>query len=116
MLLAFLGQSMAFAQANCEMSPSNQPSGIEVNVVANEHAHHQMVETAASDPVSSQQQLDDCCSADKACFMSACLALGIVDEQLTNEAMIKPEPLIIFEHQSIISATSRSLYRPPILA
>ena len=124
MLIAFIGQTLAYSAMACEMAgDAHQAHTMMVN--GEETMSHHLMDRSSSDhgnmnhPMASQgnpSSSDDCCGVDCICPANACTSFTLlstpttyVDLVLLNEAL----NLLPIEQPSSLPT---SLYRPPIFA
>lgn len=124
MLIAFLGQTLAYSAMACEMAgDAHQAHNTMVN--GEETMSHHSMDHSSSDhgnmnhPMPGQDKTsnsDDCCGVDCICPANACTSFTLlsapttyVDLALLNEAV----NLLPIEQPSSLPT---SLYRPPIFA
>lgn len=118
MLVAFVGQALAYSSMACEMAGDPHQAHMmmqEESASSHQSMDHENMSHAQMDH-SNMSSSDDCCGIDCMCPASACTSFTFVTEHapfsnttMTNEAIVLPA----IEQPSSLPS---SLYRPPIFA
>lgn len=129
-LLAFIGQSMAYSALSCNMSNESHQSHDDshsyhvkmalkdihssMDHASMDHSSMGHGESFVSDNLSSATS-EDCCGSDCSCLASACTSVSAV---CIEHSLLSKNTKNIYIFHSIQSSSSffpNSLYRPPIL-
>ena len=115
MLLAFVGQALAYSTMSCDMADESHHqmmshSSMNAAMMNNVDNHHRMMEN------SNITVMEDCCDIECKCPANACISITLVssDHRYTkiSTTIDKISSLDLMTPQS----QTKSLYRPPIVA
>ena len=109
-LLAYLGQSLAYAGSACEAMDGADTGTQHVAMMDSEHMHHDM---AAAPPVA--EHSDNCCDTQCQCVGEGCHS-PIPAMASTSDAQVFSA--VVRSQQQVLRTISTSfyLYKPPILS
>lgn len=121
LLLTFAAQAVASVPSNCDMAHSSVMDSAVVMPVPEAmsgHKHHHSHQSQSSlnssvDEASSTMSAD-CCQLGGACSMSGCMTISVVPGSSLAFTTPPSAEAIDFFGRSFVSATTTSLYRPPI--
>jgi len=116
-LVAFLGQSMAYASMACNMEMKSSHMSHQTMSVSAEPEHGMVHKGATHQSMNhSESQEENTCKLSCECPTNACSSVSLLaDETMTLVDVRTSEPVIFNLLEQPISNSS-SLYRPPILA
>lgn len=104
MLIAFVGQALAYTAMSCEMSSGSHESHMNMNM-----DHGDMNK-------SSNGQSEDCCDVECICPANACSSTTVLNSSIdSTDIQIFSESVAALQSKQPHSI-STSLYRPPIFA
>ncbi|MEO9946759.1 hypothetical protein [Paraglaciecola sp.] len=113
MLLAFIGQTLAYTAMSCDMS-----NMLDENSMVMDHASMQHGMSMAADMIQMHDntQVDDCCGIDCECPSNVCSSLSMLNAVTLSDRVPLRENSFLIINISVITSYQKSLYRPPILA
>ena len=106
-MLAYLGQSLAFASGACDAMGDTAISAEHMMSVDAEHMHHEMA--------AQTEQVADCCDAQCQCLDQSCQSPVPAIAASNNMPIFRAVPIGELRVQQIIRS-SFYLYKPPILS
>jgi hypothetical protein len=119
MLIAFVGQALAYSSMSCEMS---HESHMNMSHDSMDHSSmdHSSMDHASMDHSSvdqnSQNQHEECCGSDCVCPDSACMSIIIVGSDPKTAYVARLSESVSFQPMNQTKSIPTSLYRPPIFA
>jgi hypothetical protein len=119
MLIAFVGQALAYSSMSCEMS---HESHMNMSHDSMDHSSmdHSSMDHASMDHSSvdqnSQNQHEECCGSDCVCPDSACMSIIIVGSDPKTAYVACLSESVSFQPMNQTKSIPTSLYRPPIFA
>ncbi|WP_448569111.1 hypothetical protein [Thalassotalea ganghwensis] len=135
MLIAFVGQTLAYAAMSCEMATGTHQSHQMMgnNMIDNDTMAHDMMEHATmghsmTDDLSADHQRmnhqlmsdlsqsDDCCEVDCHCPANACTSTTLLYAPIDLSNIQSLSDVVITLTTQQPKSVSTSLYRPPIIA
>lgn len=122
MLIAFLGQALAYSAMSCEMSGDSHESHMNMNHDSMDHSsmdHSDMSHASmnhSSVDQSGQQNHEECCGSDCVCPASACTNISIVGSEPKTAYLARLSESVSFQPINQTKSIPTSLYRPPIIA
>lgn len=116
MLIAFIGQALAYTTMSCEMPKDLHDTHMaQVATTHQENMNHHegmnhddMHNSAASDA--------DCCGSECVCPENACHSISFVTSEPSSTDFFSLTEVVIHQSAAQPHAISKSLYRPPIFA
>lgn len=125
MLIAFIGQALAYSAMSCEMSANHQHkmmlmetssfhTGMDHSAMPHkEMAHNEMThsDTQGEDTASA-----DCCDNECTCPVNACSSFSLLTSLYYSASSDLTDVAIVNKNYSLHSLYPSSLYRPPIFA
>lgn len=113
MLIAFVGQALAYTAMSCEMSSGSHES--HMNMDHSKMSHHEGMNHGEMDK-SSNGQSEDCCDVECVCPANACSSTTVLNSSVdSTDIQLLSESLAALQPKQPHSI-STSLYRPPIFA
>jgi hypothetical protein len=110
LLVAFVGQAMAYSLMTSFDSISQLQTSIQLQSSITEHDEHSSAESAAEDDCCNVE----CCESECICPENACASMVYLDSDLfVSELAFISESLNLLSTQATL-VIARSLYRPPI--
>ena len=107
MLIAFVGQSVAYASMSCEMLSDSHQSHMSMEFQSMDH-HSDMAHSEMA------ANTDDCCGVDCICPANACSSATALNSSLHSVIAIRhSEPVNIYKSEQP-NTIAKSLFRPPI--
>ncbi|SET05838.1 hypothetical protein [Thalassotalea agarivorans] len=123
MLVAFVGQALAFTAMSCDMSSeSSHQSHQNMDHSAMGHADmdHSMMDHSTMNhgtmSNNSQNSHEDCCGADCACPVAACMNISMVGSEPKTAYLARLSEAVFSPSVNHTTSIYTSLYRPPIFA
>ena len=113
MLIAFVGQALAYTAMSCEMSSGSHES--HMNMDHSKMSHHEGMNHGDMNK-SSNGQSEDCCDVECICPANACSSTTVLNSSVdSTDIQILSESVAAMQSKQPHSI-STSLYRPPIFA
>jgi len=113
MLIAFVGQALAYTAMSCEMSLGSHES--HMNMEHSKMSHHEGMDHGDMNK-SSNGQSEDCCDVECICPANACSSTTVLNSSIdSTDIQIFSESVAALQSKQPHSI-STSLYRPPIFA
>jgi len=113
MLIAFVGQALAYTAMSCEMSSGSHES--HMNMDHSKMSHHEGMNHGDMNK-SSNGQSEDCCDVECICPANACSSTTVLNSSIdSTDIQIFSESVAALQSKQPHSI-STSLYRPPIFA
>ena len=109
-LLAYLGQSLVYAEPACQADGNNSTSKLITVIMNGEHMHHDMAQ-----PNAVSEQGDDCCGGQCPCVDDGCHS-PIPAIASNNDAQVFTTDTPGQQHRLPIIRTPLYLYKPPIFS
>ena len=122
MLIAFVGQALAYSSMSCEMSNESHQSHAVMDHSDMNHAnmdHTSMNHADMGHASMNHDSLDtqeDCCDTECICPTSACMSLSIVGSEPNTAFLVRLSEGVTLQPSNQTKSISTSLYRPPIFA
>jgi len=117
MLIAFVGQSLAYSSMSCEMSNESHQSHTIMDHSDMDHANMDHADMGhASMNHDSLDTQEDCCDTECICPTSACMSLSIVGSEPSTVFLVRLSEGVTLQPSNQTKSISTSLYRPPIFA
>ncbi|MDU0352695.1 hypothetical protein RS130_01095 [Paraglaciecola aquimarina] len=112
-LIAFVGQVLAYSAMSCEMSSSSHES--HMNMGQAKTHHHEGMDHGEMNKINNGQT-EDCCDVDCVCPANACSSTIVLNSSVDlTDIQLLSEPVAELQSKQPYSI-STSLYRPPIFA
>lgn len=117
MLIAFIGQALAYSSMSCEMSDGSHESHMNMSHDSMDHSSmdHASMNHSSVDQ-SGQQNHEECCGSDCVCPASACMSISIVASEPKTAYLARLSEGVSFQPLNQTKSIPTSLYRPPIFA
>ena len=113
MLIAFVGQLLAYTAMSCEMSTDSHQS--HMNMDHSSMNHHEGMNHSEMD-TSNNVHSEDCCNVDCVCPANSCTSTTVLNSNVdSTDIQFSGEAVIIIQSKHP-SSISTSLFRPPIFA
>jgi uncharacterized protein involved in copper resistance len=117
MLIAFVGQALAYSSMSCEISNESHQShaAMDHSDMDHENMDHANMGHASMNHDSLDTQ-EDCCDTECICPTSACMSLSIVGSAPNTAFLVRLSEGVTLQPTNQTKSISTSLYRPPIFA
>ncbi len=117
MLIAFLGQALAYGTMSCDMTNSmnNHLSKTHSMMMSNKDMDHSMMDQSMMNSDCAEQD-DDCCQSDCKCPTNACTSVNFLTSEMVSTHIDLFIDKVSDRDIIILQAEHKSLFRPPIFA
>ncbi|MGJ8680428.1 hypothetical protein [Paraglaciecola sp.] len=112
MLIAFVGQALAYSTMSCEMPSDSHQSHMTMD--HSSMKHHEGMDH--SDMKTSASSSEDCCDQDCICPANACTSVTFLNANSGSTDILGFTDTIVNQGAEHPKSISTSLYRPPIFA
>ncbi len=112
MLLAFVGQTLAYSAMSCEMS-AHVPAASQHMDMDHANMDHQTMDHSK---MMQSGNTDDCCQVDCVCPANACSSVIVLDANVNTTGILPANSVLVGYLSFPLTSVSSSLFRPPIFA